>query len=149
MRALIQRVTHGKVSVDGSTLGEIQKGAVVLLGITPGDTAAVADKLAEKIANVRIFPKTDGTGDFDTSLLENTYPVLAVSQFTLYADLSKGRRPDFGNAARPDVAEPLYNHFVEKLRSLGIQTETGQFGADMLVTIHNWGPLTLWLEASA
>jgi D-tyrosyl-tRNA(Tyr) deacylase len=146
MRALIQRATEAKVTIAGETVGSTSKGVVILLGITPGDTQKEVDFLAEKILNLRIFPKADGTGEFDTSLLENSYEILAVSQFTLYGACDKGRRPDFMAAAKPDIAEPLYNSFVEKLRASGLKVETGRFGADMQVALTNWGPCTLMLE---
>ena len=144
MRALIQRVSSGKVTVDGETVAEIGHGLVILLGIGQGDTEDQARCLAEKIASLRIFE--DDTGKFNLSLLDVHGQAIIVSQFTLYADARKGRRPSFSEAARPDVAAPLVEKFAGLLRELGIPSKTGIFGAHMLVEIENDGPVTIWLE---
>lgn len=144
MRALIQRVTAAKVSVDGKTVAEISRGLVILLGIGVGDTQAKAESLAQKIATLRIFE--DRAGKFNLSILDIGGAAIVVSQFTLYADTRKGRRPSFSEAARPEIAEPLVNDFVKFLNNLGVPSQTGVFAAHMLVEIANDGPVTLWLE---
>jgi D-tyrosyl-tRNA(Tyr) deacylase len=144
MRALIQRVSSGKVTVDGETVAEIGHGLVILLGIGQGDTEDQARFLAEKIASLRIFE--DDTGKFNLSLLDVHGQAIIVSQFTLYADARKGRSPSFSEAARPDVAAPLVEKFAGLLREQGIPSKTGIFGAHMLVEIENDGPVTIWLE---
>ena len=144
MRALIQRVSHGKVSVEDKTIAEIDKGIVVLLGVGHDDGAAQAEYLAKKIAGLRIFE--DEEGKTNLSLLNVGGEAIVVSQFTLYADTRKGRRPSFIKAARPEQAEPLVDHFVELMKSHGVPTQTGQFGAHMLVEIDNDGPVTIWVE---
>ncbi|MGQ9627651.1 MAG: D-aminoacyl-tRNA deacylase [Anaerolineae bacterium] len=147
MRAVIQRVREGKVSVDGEVVGAIGPGLIILLGIGQGDTAAEADKLADKIANLRIF--SDAQGKVNLSALDVGGEALVVSQFTLYADCRKGRRPSFTAAAPPEVAEPLVEQFMGKLRQAGIKrVEGGRFGASMLVEIHNDGPLTIILDSA-
>ena len=144
MRALIQRVSHASVTVEGKTISKIGKGLLILLGIGPGDGEAQATFLAEKIANLRIFE--DDQGKTNLSVLDAKGEAIVVSQFTLYADTRKGRRPSFIDAALPEVAEPLVTRFAELLRGHGVPTQTGQFGAHMLVEIHNDGPVTIWLE---
>ena len=144
MRALIQRVSSGKVSVDDRTIAQIGGGLVILLGVGHGDGEEQALYLAEKIANLRIFE--DDQGKTNLSVLDVGGEAIVVSQFTLYADTRKGRRPSFIYAADPDVAAPLVERFAELLRKHGIPTQTGQFGAHMLVEIHNDGPVTIWLE---
>jgi D-tyrosyl-tRNA(Tyr) deacylase len=144
MRALIQRVKSGKVSVEDQTVAEISHGLVILLGIGQGDTEASARFLAEKIANLRIFQ--DDQGKFNVSILDTGGAALVISQFTLYADARKGRRPSFTEAAPPGIAAPLVMKFAEILRLRGIPTQTGVFGAHMLVGIQNDGPVTIWLE---
>lgn len=144
MRALIQRVSSGKVSVGGQTIAQIGQGLVILLGIGHGDGEEQAVYLAEKIANLRIFE--DDQGKTNLSVLDIGGEAIVVSQFTLYADTRKGRRPSFINAADPDVAAPLVERFAELLRGQGVPTQTGQFGAHMLVEIDNDGPVTIWLE---
>jgi len=124
--------------------GEIGHGLVILLGVGAGDTEAEVDLMANKVANLRIF--ADGEGKFNLSAIDARAEVLVVSQFTLYADCRKGRRPSFAGAARPEVASPLCDSFVEKLRAMGFKVETGEFQADMLVEIHNDGPVTIWLD---
>ena len=145
MRAVIQRVREGRVLVGGETIGEIGHGLVILLGAGQGDTRAEADRLANKIARLRIF--SDSQGKTNLSILDVDGEALVISQFTLYADCRKGRRPSFVHAARPDVASPLVDSFAERLRQAGIRrVETGEFGATMLVEIHNDGPFTIILD---
>ena len=144
MRVLIQRVKHGKVRVDGRSVAEIGPGLVILLGIGQRDTEDQAGILVEKIANLRIFE--DQSGKFNRSILDEGGAAIVVSQFTLFADASKGRRPSFSAAASPEAAAPLVDHFAELLRTRGVPTQTGVFGAHMLVEIENDGPVTIWLE---
>ncbi len=144
MRALVQRVSSGKVSVEGQTVSEISRGLVILLGVGHGDGESQADWLAEKIANLRIFEDADGK--MNLSVRDVGGSALVVSQFTLYADSQKGRRPSFVNAALPEVAEPLVEKFAEMIRQQGVPAGVGVFGAHMLVEIHNDGPVTIWLE---
>ena len=144
MRALIQRVKFAKVSVDGKTLAEIDHGLVILLGIGHGDGEAQAAFLTEKIASLRILEDTEGK--MNLSLRETGGGAIVVSQFTLYADTRKGRRPSFTEAALPDAARPLVERFAQLLREQGIPTGQGEFAANMLVEIHNDGPVTIWLE---
>jgi D-tyrosyl-tRNA(Tyr) deacylase len=144
MRALIQRVRQGKVSVDGESVAQIGGGFVILLGIAPGDGEEQTRYLTDKIANLRVFEDQDGK--MNLSLLEVGGEALVVSQFTLYADTRKGRRPSFTGAAAPEIADPLVERFAQMLRELGIPTQTGKFGAHMLVEIENDGPVTIWLE---
>ena len=146
MRAVLQRVTKGKVTVEGRVTGEIGHGLVILLGVGMSDSEAEVDLMASKIANLRIF--ADAQGKFNLSALETRAEMLVVSQFTLYADSRKGRRPSFTDAARPEIASPLCDLFVEKLRAMGFKVETGEFQADMLVEIHNQGPVTIWLDTA-
>lgn len=146
MRAVIQRVQKGRVSVEGQTIGRINQGLVILLGAGHGDGQAEADRLAAKIANLRIFADADGKTNL--SLLDVGGEVLVISQFTLYADCRKGRRPSFVHAAPPDVAAPLMDYFADRLRQAGVRrVEAGQFGAAMLVEIHNDGPFTIVLDS--
>jgi len=144
MRVLLQRVTHGRVSVEGRPLSEIGNGVVLLVGVSPEDGEEQVRYLTQKIAHLRIFE--DEHGKLNRSLLETGGEALVISQFTLYADTRKGRRPSFTQAARPEHANPLVQRFVEALRELGVPTQSGQFGAHMLVEIHNDGPVTIWLE---
>ncbi len=144
MRALIQRVSHGKVSVADETIAEIGKGIVVLLGVGNDDGEEQAQYLAKKIAEMRIFE--DEQGKTNLSLLDVGGEAIVASQFTLYADTRKGRRPSFINAAHPELAEPLVERFVELMKGHGIPTQTGKFGAHMLVEIGNDGPVTIWIE---
>ena len=145
MRAIIQRVKRGAVSVDGKTTGTVDTGLVVLIGATHKDTEAEAQRLAHKTANLRIFE--DDAGKMNLSALDVGAGILVVSQFTLYADCRRGRRPSFTEAAPPEVAEPLVEHFVGALREAGIaRVETGVFRAYMLVEIHNDGPVTIILD---
>ena len=144
MRAVLQRVRRAKVTVDSQLTGEIGVGWLVLLGIAPADTRAEVDWLADKVSNLRAF--ADDAGKMNRSVQDVGGGVLVVSQFTLYGDCQKGRRPSFTGAAPPAVAEPLYEGFVAALRSLGVPVETGRFGADMQVELVNDGPVTFVLE---
>jgi D-tyrosyl-tRNA(Tyr) deacylase len=145
VRAVIQRVREGRVSVEGATVGRIGPGLVILLGAGHGDGQAEADWLADKIANLRIF--ADAEGKTNLSVLDVGGEALVISQFTLYADCRKGRRPSFIHAALPDVAAPLVDYFAGRLRQAGLsRVETGEFGAMMLVEIHNDGPFTIVLD---
>ena len=144
MRALVQRVKKGSVSIDGQIHGAIDQGLVILLGVTHEDTEKDADFVADKCVDLRIFE--DENGKMNKSLEEINGSILLISQFTLYAATRKGRRPSFDAAARPEVAEPLYEYFIQKLRSRGIKVETGVFGAYMQVEIHNDGPVTMMVE---
>lgn len=144
MRAVVQRVSKASVTVDGRVVGHIDRGLMILLGVKTGDTEAEARWLARKVAGLRIF--SDAGGKFNLSAQDVGGSVLVVSQFTLYGDARKGRRPSFTDAAPPDVAEPLVTRFVEFLRAEGLPVKTGVFGAVMQVEIHNDGPVTLILE---
>ena len=144
MRVLIQRVSRASVTVEGQTIAAIGKGLLILLGIGHGDGEEQAKFLAEKAANLRIFE--DEQGKTNLSVLDVQGGAIVVSQFTLYADTRKGRRPSFIDAALPDVAEPLVNRFIELLRGHGVPTQSGKFGNHMHVEIHNDGPVTIWLE---
>ena len=144
MRALIQRVSKARVTVRGEEVGSIEKGFVVLLGVTHKDTQEEATWLANKVLGLRLFE--DGEGKMNLGLNDVAGDVLVVSQFTLYGDARKGRRPSFIEAARPEKAEPLVDHFTQELRRNGIKVDTGVFGEMMTVEIHNDGPVTLMLE---
>lgn len=144
MRALLQRVTHGQVEIGGTVVGSINQGVVILLGITHSDTMSIVQKVAEKCVNLRIFE--DDHGKMNLSLLDVKGSALIISQFTLYADTRTGRRPSFGEAAKPEMAQELYKAFIEEFKKFGVPTETGQFGADMQVEIHNDGPVTVMVE---
>lgn len=144
MRALLQRVTAGRVTVEGQLTGEIGPGLVILLGVGANDTLAEVELLARKISQLRIF--TDAEGKFNLGALEVGAEILVVSQFTLFADCRRGRRPSFSEAARPELAIPLYEAFVSSLREHGFRVATGQFQAMMMVEIHNDGPVTIWLD---
>ncbi len=145
MRALLQRVSRGKVTVDGVVTGEIRRGFVLLLGITHDDGEAEAAWLAQKVAGIRLFD--DANGKMNLGLHDVDGCVLVISQFTLYGDGRKGRRPSYINAARPEQAKPLVDYFVEQLRSsYDLHVETGVFGAEMQVELVNDGPVTLMLE---
>lgn len=144
MRVLIQRVSRASVTVNQQTISSIGKGLLILLGIGHRDGEEHAKFLAEKVANLRIFE--DEQGKTNLSVLDVKGEAIVVSQFTLYADSRKGRRPSFIDAALPEVAEPLVNRFVGLLNAHGVPTQTGQFGAHMEVEIHNDGPVTIWLE---
>jgi D-tyrosyl-tRNA(Tyr) deacylase len=144
MRAVLQRVRRAKVTVADEVTGEIAVGWLVLLGIAPGDNAKDVDWLAEKVANLRAFE--DGARKMNLSVLDVGGSVLVVSQFTLYGDCLKGRRPGFTGAAQPDVAEPLYGAFAVALKARGIPVATGRFGADMQVELVNDGPVTFVID---
>lgn len=144
MRAVLQRVRRGKVSVEGRTVAEIGPGLVILLGVGHNDTEEVARALAEKTANLRIFE--DDQGKMNLSVRDKGGAAIVVSQFTLYADARRGRRPSFTDAALPDTARPLVDRFAEFLAEQGVPTQTGEFGAHMLVEIENDGPVTILLE---
>ncbi len=144
MRALLQRVTEAAVSVEGQEIARIGPGLVVLLGVGPGDDEARARQMADKVANLRIF--ADAQSKFNLSALDVRAEVLVVSQFTLYADARRGRRPSFTDAAPPELAAPLCDRFADFVRAAGLRVATGQFGAHMLVDIRNDGPVTIWLE---
>jgi len=151
VRVLAQRVTRARVTVAAETTGEIGPGFLLLAGVTLDDTVAAADLLARKVANLRIFD--DAEGNLNRSaldLLEAREPIgmLVVSQFTLYADCRKGRRPSFVQAAPPAIAEPLVDRFADGLRALGLPVATGRFGADMQVALVNDGPVTIWLDTA-
>lgn len=143
MRAVVTRVSSASVAIDGNTVGAIEKGYLVLLGVGPSDTEAVADKLAEKICNLRVFE--DENGKMNLNLEQVGGSLLVVSQFTLYADTSS-RRPGFTGAAKPDLAVPLYERFMETCRARGFRVEHGEFGADMQVASVNDGPVTILFE---
>lgn len=146
MRILLQRVSHAAVVVEGETVGAIGRGYLLLVGVGHEDTQATADKLAKKIVNLRLFPNADGK--FDRSLLDTGGSALVVSQFTLYGNAKKGNRPSFIDAAPPEVASPLCDHFAQALRGLGVsRVEAGRFGTHMDVTLCNDGPVTLWLDS--
>jgi len=144
MRALIQRVKSGKVSVEGKPIAKIGHGLIIMLGIGQGDTEEKARFLAEKTATLRVF--TDFEGKFNQSLLDVNGEALVISQFTLYSDTRNGRRPSFSEAARPEVAAPLVEKFAGFLSAMGLPVQTGSFGAHMLVEIENDGPVTMMLE---
>ena len=144
MRAVLQRVTRAKVTIGADVTGEIGRGWLVLLGIAPGDGAKEINWLAEKVAHLRAFADADGKMNRDVSEVEGA--VLVVSQFTLYGDCMKGRRPGFTSAAPPDVAEPLYEQFVVGLKALGVPVATGRFAADMQVELVNDGPVTFVID---
>jgi len=144
MRAVVQRVSRASVSVEGEVIGAIGRGVVVLVGVTHGDTEEQAGWLARKVAGLRIFE--DQAGKINAGLHDVGGAALVISQFTLYADARKGRRPSFTDAAPPEVAEPLVDYFARALQEQGVHVETGAFGAHMLVEIHNDGPVTILLE---
>lgn len=150
MKAVIQRVKGASVDVDGKTVGAVERGFLVLLGVTHGDTQAHMKALADKIAKMRIFE--DDNGKMNRSILDledKSYGILVISQFTLYANCRHGNRPDFLDAAKPDVAEPLYEEFCEYLEDeYGIKVEQGIFGADMKVSLLNDGPVTIVLDTN-
>ena len=146
MRALLQRVTRAEVRVDDETVGAIGRGLVVLLGVGPADDDAAADGLARTVAELRIF--ADEQGRTNRSLLDVGGDALVVSQFTLFADTRRGRRPGFSGAAPPDLAERLYLRFAAALGELGVRVATGRFGAAMAVELVNDGPFTIWLDTA-
>ncbi|MCO7126400.1 D-aminoacyl-tRNA deacylase [Sporolactobacillus shoreicorticis] len=145
MRVVLQRVKRAKVDIDGKTVGKIGAGLLLLVGIKTGDTENDLQYVADKLSGLRIFE--DDGGKMNRSIVDAEGAVLSVSQFTLYGDASRGRRPSFIEAARPEIAEPLYEVFNEKLRAYGLHVETGVFGADMAVSLVNDGPVTLIVES--
>ncbi len=146
MRALVQRVARASVTVDGSVIGSVGTGFLVLLGVGPDDDTGVADRLADKVAKLRVFPDADGR--MNLSLDQVGGGCLVVSQFTLYGDVRSGNRPGFSAAAAPELGDALYRRFVARLRESGLPVETGRFGADMQVELVNDGPVTLWLDSA-
>jgi len=144
VRALLQRTTGARVLVEGEVVGAIGSGLVIMVGVGPDDTEAVADDLARKTAELRIFRDADGRTNL--SLLDIGGAALVVSQFTLYADTRRGRRPGFTAGAPPDLAERLYLRFADALGGLGVTVATGRFGAEMAVELVNDGPFTIWLD---
>ena len=146
MRALLQRSTGAEVRVDGDVVGSIEGGLVILLGVGPDDVEATADDLARKTAELRIF--RDEAGRTNRSLLDAGGEALVVSQFTLFADTRRGRRPGFTGGAAPELAERLYARFCDALRGLGVSVATGRFGAEMAVELVNDGPFTIWLDTA-
>ncbi|MFR4163500.1 MAG: D-aminoacyl-tRNA deacylase [Paraclostridium sordellii] len=145
MRAVVQRVASSKVIVDESTIGEINKGLLILLGVTHEDTSKDVDYLLDKIVNLRIFE--DENDKMNLSLKDVSGELLVVSQFTLYGDCRKGRRPNFTNAAKPDLATSLYEEFIDKAKKEGIKVGTGKFGAHMMVDLVNDGPVTILIDS--
>lgn len=146
MRVLLQRATRGEVRVEGEVVGAIGPGLVILLGVGPDDTESTADALARRSAELRIF--RDAAGRTNRSLAETGGDALVVSQFTLYADTRRGRRPGFTGAAAPELAERLFDRFVSALRGLGVTVATGRFGSEMEVELVNDGPFTIWLDSA-
>jgi D-tyrosyl-tRNA(Tyr) deacylase len=144
MRVVLQRVSRAFVTIEGRVAGAIDRGFCLLVGFTHGDTASQVDWMTEKVAGLRLF--TDSEGKMNLGLDDVGGALLVISQFTLYGDASKGRRPSFIEAARPEVAGPLYQRFLTTLRGRGLTVASGEFGADMLVEIHNDGPVTLILD---
>jgi D-tyrosyl-tRNA(Tyr) deacylase len=144
MRVVLQRVSRACVTIDGRVAGAIDRGFCLLVGFTHGDTAAQVDWMAEKVTGLRLF--SDANGKMNLGLEDVGGALLIVSQFTLYGDASKGRRPSFIDAARPELAIPLYERFLTAIRARGLSVAAGEFGADMLVEIHNDGPVTLILD---
>jgi len=147
MRLLVQRVSSASVTIEGKVVGEIKKGLLVLVGIKKGDSIKAAEKLAEKLTKLRIM--ADQKGKMNLSPADTKSEVLAVSQFTLYADTSQGNRPSFITAAVPELAKELYEHFVKRLKGKGIKVETGEFGAYMRVDAKLDGPVTILLEETS
>ncbi len=145
MRAVLQRVRHASVEVDGKTIGQIGPGLMILVCAMDGDTEAQADHLAAKIAKLRIFK--DDLGKMNLSVRDVGGAALVISQFTLAADTSRGNRPGFSTAAAPDEGKRLYEYFAKQLESQGIPVDTGEFGADMAVSLLNDGPVTIWMES--
>ncbi|PIZ31720.1 MAG: D-tyrosyl-tRNA(Tyr) deacylase [Alphaproteobacteria bacterium CG_4_10_14_0_8_um_filter_53_9] len=147
MIALIQRVSEAEVAVGGETIGKVGSGFLILLGVTHSDTESEIEKLINKIVHLRIFE--DSEGKMNLSLLDRGGEVLVISQFTLFADCKKGRRPSFTGAARPELAEPLYKKFIQRIREAGVEkVEEGRFGADMKVSLINDGPVTIVLDSA-
>ena len=147
MRILIQRVSSAAVDVEDERVGEIGRGYLLLVGVTHADHAGLLEPMARKVVNMRLFPDPEGESHFHRSLLEEQGAILAVSQFTLYANSRKGRRPSFTEAAEPGHAESLFEAFVDELRKFPLQVETGRFGARMKVSLVNEGPVSIWLDS--
>lgn len=147
MRIVVQRVSSAKVAIAGKTVGAIDQGYMLLVGIGPDDTSFIADKLAAKIAKLRVFGDADGK--MNLSVKDINGSILSISQFTLYADVHKGNRPGFTNAAAPELASRMYDYFNSSLRNLGLHVETGEFGADMQVSLTNDGPVTIIYDSEA
>lgn len=147
MRVLVQRVSEASVTIDGAVRGAIGRGFLLLVGFTTGDTAAVVEWMADKVQGIRLFSDADGKMNLDLDAAGGR--LLVVSQFTLYGDATKGRRPSFIDAAPPAVAIPLYDGFIAALRARNLKVETGAFGADMQVALVNDGPVTLMLERTS
>ena len=145
MRLVVQRVTRASVRAGDEPLGEIGRGAVILAGVGHDDSPEIVDRMADKLVALRYFEDAEGRTNLDIADVRGSF--LIVSQFTLYADVRRGRRPGFTRAALPEVAEPLVDRFVERLRSAGRQVETGRFGAEMAVELENDGPFTLMLDS--
>ena len=145
MKIVLQRVTHSSVEIEGKINGQIKKGLMVLVGFASDDTTAIIDKMIDKLINLRIFE--DEQGKMNRSLMDFNGSILSISQFTLYADCKRGRRPGFTDAARPEIAIPLYDYFNQELKEKGIHVETGIFGADMKVSLLNDGPVTIILDS--
>ena len=144
MRVVLQRVNHATVRIDGKTVGQIQKGYLLLVGLAPEDTDEQLDWMVHKIINLRVFE--DENGKMNQALGDVNGAILSISQFTLYADVKHGNRPGFSKAAKPEVAVPLYDRFNEKLRQAGVHVGTRRFGADMKVELENDGPVTILYE---
>ena len=144
MRVLVQRCDKANVKVDSNIVSSINKGLMILVGFTEGDNFDTIKYMADKVVNLRVFD--DENGIMNKSLLDKSYSILSVSQFTLYGDASKGRRPSYVNALNGSLAKPLYDKFNEELRKYGVEVETGIFGADMKVELINDGPITIMLE---
>lgn len=147
MRCVLQKVTHAQVTVNQKTVGEIAYGFVLLLGVTHADTQKDAEYLAEKILKLRLFSDPGSDTFMEKNIIEVGGSILVVSQFTLYGDCTKGTRPSFTDAAKPDVAKPLYEYFVTYIRERGVEVQTGEFGGHMNVSLANDGPITLVLES--
>ena len=145
MRVVLQRVTEASVTIDGSLYNEIKNGYMLLVGVTEGDNEEIASKMAAKIHDLRIFE--DENGKMNLSIDQVAGEILSISQFTLYANCRKGRRPSFDKAARPALASPLYDYFNDQLRALGLTVKTGVFGADMKVRLLNDGPVTIIMDS--
>lgn len=145
MRSVVQRVSRARVVVENQTVGDIRQGLLVLLGVAAGDAESDADYLVEKICTLRVFEDAEGKMNLDVSQVGGA--ILAVSQFTLYGDVRRGRRPSFDAAARPERARELYEYFVEKIHARGLRCETGQFQASMQVELVNHGPVTILLDS--
>ena len=145
MKVVVQRVSESSVTIDGCVQGSIQKGFMVLVGFCPDDTKEIVDKMLDKVIGLRVFE--DENGKMNLSLQDVNGSILSISQFTLYADCIKGRRPSFISAAKPDLAIPLYDYFNEKIREHGVHLQTGIFGADMKVALVNDGPVTILLDS--